>query len=161
MPIVCEVTGEVHYAHLFVCALGASSYTFARLYSDETTESWCNGHADAFTFLVANFTVKIVPDNPKAVITKASRYEPEINSSFAQMAAHFDVVVIPARVRKPQDKAKVEAGERLATRWILAVLRKTTFFSLNEANDEVAKKLLRQLNDKKISKAPRLSPIVV
>lgn len=152
LPIISEVTGEVHQAHLFVCALGASSYTFARLYSDETTASWCNGHADAFTFF-GGTTVKIVPDNPKAVITKASRYEPDINASFAQMAAHFDVAVIPARVRKPQDKAKVEAGVGLATRWILAVLRKTTFFSLREANDQVAT-LLHRLNEKKFQKRP-------
>lgn len=152
LSIVSEVTGEVSQAHLFVCALGASSYTFAKLYPDQTASSWCNGHADAFSFF-GGTPVIVVPDNPKSVITKASKYEPEINSSFAQMAAHFDVAVIPARVRKPQDKAKVEAGVGLASRWILAVLRKTTFFSLKEANEQVAR-LLRILNEKKFQKRP-------
>jgi transposase len=152
LSIVSEVTGEVHQAHLFVCTLGASSFTFAKLYSAETTESWSNGHAEAFSFF-GGTPVKIVPDNPKAVITTASRYEPEINASFAQMAAHFDVAVLPARVRKPQDKAKVEAAVGLATRWILAVLRKRTFFSVKEANDAVAI-LLRGLNDKPFQKRP-------
>ncbi|MBK8225463.1 MAG: IS21 family transposase [Candidatus Obscuribacter sp.] len=85
LPIVSERTGEVSPAHLFVCTLGASSYTFAKLYPDETTSSWCNGHADAFSFFGGS-PVVVVPDNPKAVITKASKYEPDINRSFAQMA---------------------------------------------------------------------------
>jgi transposase len=152
LPIVVECTGVVTFAHLFVCTLGASNYTFAKLYRDETSASWCNGHADAFAFFCGT-PVIVVPDNPKAVIIKASRYEPEINSSFAQMAAHFDVVVIPARVRRPQDKAKVEAAVGLATRWILAALRKQTFFSLAEANEAVAQ-LLARLNQKRFQKRP-------
>lgn len=152
LPIVSERTGEVSPAYLFVCTLGASSYTFAKLYPDETTSSWCNGHADAFSFFGGS-PVVVVPDNPKAVITKASKYEPDINPSFAQMAAHFNVVVLPARIRKPKDKAKVEAAVGLATRWILARLRNRTFFSLAEANQAVAE-LLTGLNGKKFQKRP-------
>jgi transposase len=151
-PITCETTGEIRFAHLFVCTLGASNYTFARLYHDETAESWCNGQAAAFNFF-GGTPVVIVPDNPKAVIIKASRYEPELNASFSQMAAHYNVAVIPARVRRPQDKAKVEAAVGLATRWILAVLRKRTFHSLAEANVAVAE-LLSLLNEKKFQKRP-------
>jgi len=151
-PIVAEKTGEVHFAHLFVCTLGASNYTFAKLYNDETSESWCNGQAQAFEFFGGTPTI-VVPDNPKAVVIKPSRYEPEFNSSFAQMATHFNVAVIPARVRRPQDKAKVEAAVGLATRWILAVLRKRTFFSLAEANTAVSE-LLKILNRKKFQKRP-------
>lgn len=152
LPIVSERTGVVTFAHLFVCTLGASSFTFAKLYPDETTSSWCNGHADAFSFF-GGTPVIVVPDNPKAVITKASKYEPDINPSFAQMAAHFNVVVLPARVRKPKDKAKVEAAVGLATRWVLAKLRNRTFFSLAEANQAVAE-LLSGLNEKKFQKRP-------
>lgn len=150
--IVDETTGEVNLAHLFVCTLGASSYTFAKLFDDETSASWCNGHAEAFTFF-KGCPVIVVPDNPKPVVTKASPYEPDINPSFAQMAAHFDVGVIPARVRHPKDKAAVEAAVGLATRWILAVLRKQTFFTLAEANIAVAS-LLERLNQKKFQKRP-------
>ncbi|MBX9569036.1 MAG: IS21 family transposase [Candidatus Obscuribacterales bacterium] len=116
-------TGLQKMAHLFVCTLGASNRTFADLYWNETAESWCNGHAAAFEYFGGCPKV-CVPDNPKAVINKPCRYEPEINESFAQMAAHYDMVVLPARVRKPKDKAKVEAAVGVATRWILAVLRK-------------------------------------
>src|SRR5205823_5919103 len=80
-------------------------------------------------------------------------YEPDVNPSFAQMAAHYDVAVIPARIRKPKDKAKVEAAVGLATRWILAVLRHRTFFSLAEANKAV-RELLDKLNDRPFKRLP-------
>lgn len=150
--IVDPHTGEVEMAHLFVCTLGASSFTFAELFADETTESWCNGQARAFQYF-DGVTEILVPDNPKPVVTKACPYEPDVNPTFAQMAAHFDVAVIPARVRKPKDKAKVEAAVGLATRWILAVLRHRTFFSLAEANIAVLE-LLEKLNDRAFKKVP-------
>jgi transposase len=145
-------TGEVTKAHLFVCTLGASNFTFADLFWDESTESWCNGHAGAFSYFGGSTKI-LVPDNPKPVVTKACPYEPDINPSFAQMAAHYDVAVIPARVRKPKDKAKVEAAVGLATRWILAVLRNRKFFSLAEARAAV-RELLEKLNDRPFKKIP-------
>lgn len=151
-PIVNPVTGEVHQAHLFVCTLGASNYTFAELFSSEDTEAWCNGHAKAFNYFGGCPKI-VVPDNPKPVVTKACPYEPDINPSFAQMANHYDVAIIPARVRKPKDKAKVEAAVGLTTRWILAVLRNRTFFSLAEANHAV-KELLEKLNERPFKKLP-------
>jgi transposase len=152
LPITNPYTGEVTQAHLFVCTLGASNFTFAELFNDETTESWCNGHAKAFQYFDGVPQI-VVPDNPKPVITKACPYEPEVNPSFSQMAAHFDVAIIPARVRKPKDKAKVEAAVGLATRWILAVLRNRKFFSLAEANS-AASELLEKLNDSPFKKLP-------
>lgn len=152
LKIIEPTTGEVHFAHLFVCALGASSYTFARLFWHEDSESWCNGHAFAFNFF-AGCVQTIVPDNPKPVITKACRYEPEVNPSFAQMANHFGVAVIPARVKRPKDKAVVESAVGVATRWILAVLRDRTFFSLAEANAAVDE-LVIKLNNRPFKKIP-------
>jgi len=145
-------TGEVEPAYLFVCTLGASNFTFADLFWHQDVESWCNGHAAAFSYFDGCPKI-VVPDNPKPVVTKACPYEPDINPSFAQMAAHYDVMVIPARVRKPKDKAKVEAAVGLATRWILAVLRNRTFFSLAEARVAV-RELLDKLNDRPFKKMP-------
>lgn len=144
--------GTQRQAHLFVCTLGATNYTFAKLFWSEDSESWCNGHAAAFAYFQGTVRI-LVPDNPRAVVTKPCRYEPHINASFAQMAAHYGVAVIPARVGKPKDKAKVEAGVCLATRWILAVLRHRTFFSLAEANGAVAE-LLERLNNRPFKKLP-------
>jgi transposase len=152
LPIVNPQTGEVSQAHLFVCVLGASSFTFADLFVDESTESWCNGHARAFEYFDGCPRI-VVPDNPKPVVTRACPYEPDVNPSFAQMAAHYGIAVIPARVRRPKDKAKVEAGVGVATRWILAVLRNRTFFSLAEARAAV-KELLENLNDRQFKKMP-------
>lgn len=152
LPIVDPRTGEVTFAHLFVCTLGASNYTFARLFWNETSESWCKGHAFAFAFFQGCPEV-IVPDNPKPVITKACPYEPDVNPSFAQMAAHFGVTVIPARVKHPKDKAAVESAVGFATRVILAVLRNRTFFSLSEANEAVST-LLTKLNARPFRKVP-------
>lgn len=152
LPIVDEATGLVTPAHLFVCALGASAYTYARLFWHEDSEAWCTGHALAFEFF-QGCTEIVVPDNPKPVITKACRYEPEVNPSFAQMASHFKVAVIPGGVKHPRDKAVVESAVGVATRWILAVLRNRTFFSLAEANGAV-EELLIQLNNRPFKKMP-------
>jgi transposase len=152
LPITDRLTGEITPAHLFVCALGASSYTSAKLFWHEDSEAWCLGHAQAFNFFGGCPEI-IVPDNPKPVTTKSCPYEPDINPSFNQMANHFGVVVIPARVRRPKDKAVVESAVGVATRWILAALRKQTFFSLAEANQAVAE-LLFKLNHRPFKKIP-------
>jgi transposase len=150
--VINEKTGTESQAHLFVCTLGASNYTFAKLYWAEDTKAWCMGHADAFDFFEGCPEI-CGPDNPKPVVTKASPYEPDINPSFAQMASHFGIAVIPARVRHPKDKAAVECAVGVATRWILAVLRKRKFFSLAEANLAVAE-LLDKLNNRSFKKLP-------
>lgn len=139
-------TAQTTAAYLFVCTLGASNFTFANLFRDLSAESWCDGHAGAFSYFDGCPSI-VVPDNPKPVVTKPCPYEPDINPSFAQMAAHYDIAIIPARVRKPKDKAKVEAAVGLATRWILAVLRNRKFYSLAEARVAV-RELLDKLNDR-------------
>lgn len=145
-------TGEVSEAHVFVCALGASSYTYAEAFWSENSEAWCMGHADAFSFF-GGVTEKIIPDNPKPVVTKACPYEPDIHVDFLHMANYFSAAVIPARVRKPKDKAKAETAVRVATMWIIAVLRDRRFFSLSELNTAI-KELLEKLNNRPFKKLP-------
>jgi transposase len=110
------------------------------------------GHANAFGY-IGGCSELVIPDNPKAVVTSASIYEPDLNPDFQHMAEFFGVAVIPARVRKPRDKAIVEAAVRVATMWIVAVLRNRTFFSLAELNNEI-KRLLEKLNNRAFKKAP-------
>jgi transposase len=150
LKVVNPSTGEVLLARLFVCSLGASSYTYAELFFGETTEAWCLGQAHAFEYFKGT-TELVVPDNPRAVVSKVCRYEPTLNSDFALMAQHFDVGVLPARVRHPKDKATVESGVGVATRWILARLRNHTFFSLAEANTAVSA-LLDDMNNRPFKK---------
>jgi transposase len=152
LKITDKVTGEVTPAHIFVCALGASSYFFAEAFLDETTESWCAGHVAAFNYFGGSPTT-IVPDNPKSAVNQPCRYEPQINAGFLDMASHYSCAVIPARVRRPKDKAKVESAVGVATRWILARLRNRDFHSLHELNVAV-KELLEDANNRPFKKLP-------
>ena len=145
-------TGEVNQAHLFVCALGASSYTYAEAFFSENSEAWCVGHANAFGYYGGCSEI-IIPDNPKPVVNKPCPYEPDIHADFQHMASHFGAAVIPARVRKPRDKAIAEAAVKVATMWIIAVLRERKFFSLSELNAAI-RELLERLNNRPFKKMP-------
>ena len=147
-------TGEIWQASLFVAAMGASQYIFAEAYENEKLENWLKGHVSAFEFYGALPEV-VVPDNPKTGVEKACRYEPTLNPSYADLAQHYGIAVLPARVRKPRDKAKVENAVLQVERWVLAPLAERTFFSLAEANEAIAPKLA-ELNDK-VMKGPGLS----
>lgn len=133
--------------YLFVATLGASSYTFAEGALTMNTASWIDSHIRAFEFFGGAPEI-IVPDNTKCAVIRPDRYEPDLNPEFAEMAAHYGAAVIPARVRKPRDKAKVEAAVLLVERWIMAALRNRTFFSLTELNEAIAE-LLDKLNSRK------------
>jgi transposase len=140
LRIVDAKTGEISYASLFVACMGFSSYTYAEAFPSEQLPCWIAGHVNAISFFGAAPHI-ITPDNPKAIVTRACRYEPELNRTFSEMAAHYGCVVIPARVRKPKDKAKVESAVLQVERWVIAPLRGRTFFSLDEANQAVRERL--------------------
>jgi len=147
-----RLTGEIRKAQIFVAVLGASNYTYAEATFSQQIEDWIGSHVRAFD-LIGGVPEVIVPDNLKSGVTKACRYEPDLNPTYHDLACHYQTVVIPARVRKPRDKAKAEAGVLLVERWILARLRKHTFFTLADLNKEI-QKLLQALNDKAFKKLP-------
>jgi len=152
IPIVDRSTGEEHPAQVFIAVLGASNYTFAEATMTQSLEDWTGSHVRAFEFL-GGVPKVVVPDNLKSGITKPCRYDPELNPSYAELARHYGVAVVPARVRKPKDKAKVEGGVLIVERWIMAALRNRTFFSLTEANAAI-KELLTKLNNRPFQKLP-------
>ena len=133
-------TGEIVEVELFVGALGASSYTYAEATRSQDLESWVGAHQRMLEYFGGSSEIW-VPDNLKSGVTRPDRYEPGINRTYEELAVHYGTVVIPARVRKAKDKAKVEAGVLLAQRWILAVLRNQTFFSLSELNEAIWEQL--------------------
>src|ERR1700736_6895961 len=137
IDIVDATTGEVHACQLFVAALGASSFTYAEATFTQTLPDWIGAHVRMFRFF-GGVPRLVVPDNLKSGVHRASFYDPEINRSYGMMAAHYGVGVLPARPRKPRDKAKVEAGVRFAQSYILGRLRHQTFFSLAECNTAIA-----------------------
>ncbi|MBI2017262.1 MAG: IS21 family transposase, partial [Candidatus Rokubacteria bacterium] len=130
--------------------LGASSHTYAEAFASQELEHWIGGHVHAFEWWGGSPKI-CVPDNLRSGVTRAHRYEPILNTTYAEMAAHYGVAVIPARVRRPRDKAKVESGVLLVERWILARLRHRTFFALAELNAAV-RELLGPLNRKPFKK---------
>lgn len=137
IDIFDAATGEVHACQLFVAVLGASSYTYAEATRTQTLPDWIGSHTRAFGFF-GGVPGMVVSDNLKSGITKACFYEPVVNRSYEEMAQHYGTVIVPARPHKPRDKAKVEAGVLLATRWIIAKLRNGKFFSLAELNEAIA-----------------------
>lgn len=136
MDVIDGATGEVRACQIFVAALGASSYTFAEATSSQSLSDWIGSHTRAFAFF-GGVPDMVVSDNLKSGITKACFHEPEVNRSYAEMAAHYDTAIVPARPYKPRDKSKVEVAVLLATRWIIAKLRNVKFFSLAELNDAI------------------------
>ena len=146
MDVIDGATGEVHACQIFVAALGASSYTFAEAPCSQSLSDWIGSHTRAFAFF-GGVPAMVVSDNLKSGITKACFHEPEVNRSYAEMAAHYDTAIVPARPYKPRDKAKVEVAVLLATRWIIAKLRKAKFFSLAELNQAIGD-CVTQLNSR-------------
>jgi transposase len=140
--IADPATGEVRDAEIFVAVLGASNYTYAEATWTQALPDWIEAHVRMFRFF-GGVPRLIVPDNLKSGVHKASFYDPEINRSYAMMAGHYGVGVLPARPYRPRDKAKVEAGVRFAQSYILGRLRHQTFFSLAEANRAIAEVLDR------------------
>jgi len=152
IPIVDASTGEIRDAQVFVAVMGASNYTYAEATWTQSLADWTGSHVRTFTFLGC-LPKCVVPDNLRSAVTKTCRYEPDINPTYAEMADHYGIAVIPARVRKPKDKAKAEVGVQIVQRFILAGLRKRTFFSLAEANAAIRERLLL-LNNRAFKKLP-------
>ena len=152
VPILGSGGVEAFRAHLFVAAMGASGYAYAEATRSESLPDWLGSHVRALEFYGAAPTI-IVPDNPKVGVTRADRYEPDLQRSYEDMATHYRCVVIPARPYRPKDKSRVELTVLLVCRWILARLRHQRFFSLEELNEAI-RPLLTDLNDRLFQRLP-------
>lgn len=150
MPVTDPITGEIRDAYLFVATLGASSYTYVEASFNRDLPSWISSHVRAFAFF-GGVPEIIIPDNLRAGVAKPCRYEPDINPTYHDMARHYGTVVIPTRVAKPRDKAKVESAVGVAERWIVAALRNHVFFSLEELNNAIFEKL-GEFNNRRFQK---------
>jgi transposase len=135
--IIDPTTGEVMEVELFVAVLGASNYTYAEATRTQQVPDWIASHQRAFQFF-GGVPAVIVPDQLKSGVVVSCRYEPGVQRTYDAFAQHYGTVILPARPAKPRDKAKVEAGVLVVTRWILARLRHETFFSLAALNARIA-----------------------
>jgi transposase len=150
VPVVDPDSGEIREASIFVAVLGASSYTYAEATWTRDLYDWIGSHIRAMEFF-HGVSAAIIPDNWRTAVTKACWYEPDLNPTYRDLAEHYDTVILPARVRKPRDKAKVEAGVLVVERWILAALRHRTFVGLAALNQAI-RELLERLNQRKFRK---------
>jgi transposase len=152
VPIVNAHTGEIRPAQVFVAVLGASNYTYAEGSLSQLLPDWLASHVRAFEYFGGS-TAIVVPDNLKSGVSRACRYDPDLNPSYQQWAEHYQTAVVPARPYKPKDKSKAEVAVQIVERWILAHLRHHTFFSLAELN-QCIRALLDELNERPFKQLP-------
>ena len=152
VSVIDARTGEIREAQIFVASMGASKYTYVEATWTQGLPDWIASHIRMFEYLGAVPEI-LTPDNLKSAINEACRYEPEANSTYSDMANHYGCTIIPARPRKPKDKAIVESHVQVVQRWILARLRNRQFFSLSELNTSIID-LLVQLNQRPFKKLP-------
>lgn len=152
VPVTDPLSGEIRQAAIFVAVLGASNYTYSEATWSQSLPDWIGSHVRTFEHL-GGVTALVVPDNLKSGVTTACFYAPELNPTYRDLASHYGTAILPARPRRPKDKAKVEAGVLLVERWVLARLRHQRFFSLGELNRAISE-LMSALNDRPFKKLP-------
>ncbi len=145
-------TGARAPVALFVAVLGASNYTYAEATRAADLPAWIGSHVRAFEYL-GGVPAALIPDNHKSAVLHPDRYEPDLHPTYLDLAAHYGTTILPTRVRRPRDKAKVETAVLIVERWIVAALRHRTFFHLAALNTAVWE-LLDQLNNRPFRKLP-------
>lgn len=150
LHVADPTTGELSEVELFVAVLGASNYTFAEATRSQKLADFVGSSVRMLEFFGGAPEI-LVPDQLRSAVSGPDRYEPDINPTYLEMAQHYGVTVIPARPRRPKDKAKVEGAVLIVQRWILAALRNRVFFSLAELNVAIAE-LMEKLNARPFKK---------
>ena len=152
VPVYERESGKTREAQIFVAVQGASNYSYAEATWTQGLPDWIASHVRAFAYF-GGVPQIVVPDNLKTGVSKACYYEPDINPTYLAMANHYDTAILPTRVRKPKDKAKVETGVQIVERWILARIRNCQFFGLHQLNQAIAG-LLTELYQRPFHKLP-------
>ena len=152
IPYFDPITGEEYKAYLFVAALPCSSYLYVEACTDMKIENWLMCHVHAYSYF-GGVTRILVPDNLKTGVTANTRYETQLNESYRELAEYYGTAIVPARVRKPQDKGLVERSVGFSTTWITAALRERKFFSFSELQEAVAERL-EVINTRPFQKRP-------
>jgi transposase len=148
VPVIIDrLTGELRQAQIFVAVMGASSFTYVEATWTQTIGDWIGAHTRALA-AIGGVPRLIVPDNAKVAVIKACLYEPQVNRTYAEMAAHYGTAVLPTRPRRPRDKAKVEACVLIVERWLIGRLRDRRFYGLAELNAAIGE-LLKRLNEER------------
>jgi transposase len=147
VPVIDRLTGAVRQAQIFVAVMGASNFTYVEATWTQGLGDWIGAHTRALA-AIGGVPRLLVPDNAKVAVIKACLYEPQVNRTYAEMAAHYGTAVLPTRPRRPRDKAKVEVCVLIVERWLLGRLRNRIFHGLAELNAAIGD-LLRRLNEER------------
>jgi transposase len=150
--VVNRETGELQEAHFFVSTLGYSHYPYVEAFPDEKEQNWITANVNALHYY-GGVPGQIAPDNCKTAVITPRYYEPVINSAYWELAQHYEVAIIPARVRKPKDKAAVESSVGWLETWLLERLRNQRFFSFAELNKAI-RKYMGELSARPFQKRP-------
>jgi transposase len=140
MTLAVLEAGDAREAQIFVACLPCSDLIYAEANWTQGQADWLGAHVRAFAYL-GGCPEKLVPDNTKTGVSEANYWDPVLNRSYHELARHYGVAIVPARVRKPRDKPTAENAVRLVERWVLAPLRHRQLFSLAEANAALAEKV--------------------
>ena len=140
--IIDPDTGEMTECWLFVGVMTYSQYTYVEAFMNERTNNWITAHVHMFEFF-GGVTPILVADNCTTAVDhkKSDWYTPVLNRTYHEMAEHYNIAILPARVRRPKDKPNVEGSVGKISTWITAALRNEQFFSLTELNEAIRKKL--------------------
>jgi transposase len=136
---------EQQRAHFFVATLGDSNYPYVEAFADEGQESWLTAHVNALEWFGGVPRI-IVPDNCKTAVSKANHYDPKLNPAYLELAKHYNVAVIPARVRRPRDKASVEGSIGWLETWLLEWLRGQRYLDFVELNQAIRVRIQQLVN---------------
>src|SRR5690606_33875665 len=140
LSYVDKKTGELIACQVFVACLPYSDYSFAMAVESQSTEDFLHALTCCLQAL-GGVPQALVPDNLKAAVIKANRYEPAINMALEDFANHYGTTVVPARAKKTQDKALVENQVKLIYSRVYARLRHTQFFDLPTLNQAIAERV--------------------
>jgi transposase len=142
LPVIVDrLSGKTRPAQIFVAVMGASNFTYAEAIWSQSLPDWIAAHTRAFA-TIGGVPKFLVPDNTKVAVIKACRYDPQVNRTYEEMADHYGAGILPARLRKPRDKAEVEACVLIVERYLLGRLRHRRFDSLGELNQAIQEMLV-------------------
>ena len=138
---IYRTDGSIHFmAEIFVGCLGFSNFTYVEALPSQKLEHFLGAHVRMFDYF-GGVTRIVIPDNLKSAVKRACLYDPETNQSYREFACHYNLAIVPTRVAKPRDKAKVEKAVQETQRWLLAPLRDEKFYNLGELNTALWKLL--------------------
>lgn len=140
LPYVDVDTGEIKQAQVFVAILGWSQYAYVEATRNQTVEEFIAACENALRYF-KGVPLAIVPDNLKSAVFKANNYEPTLNENFKNFADHYGITILPARSRKPQDKALVEGMVKIAYQRIYTNVPEKEILPLPQLNTHMLKDL--------------------